>query len=221
MFCGQPVLAADLGNDLPDRWAELELGEEDGKWAGRLGPGGHFKPGGCVASTRVAILIPYRERESHLATFIKYMHPFLMRHNIEYAILVVNQTDNAPFMRGLLFNAGFLSASYVLPFSPDCLILHDVDNIPERQGLLYRCSPHGVFHMAAAVDRFQYQLFMPEYTGGVAAVTSDQFSALNGFSNLYLGWGCEDEDFYIRIVDRGLTLTRVDPQVNYLVLKCE
>ena len=141
------------------------------------------------------------------------MHPFLMRQNIEYAILVVNQTDNAPFMRGLLFNAGFLSAKYVLPFTPDCFILHDVDNIPERQGLFYRCSQHGVFHMAAAVDRFQYQLFMPEYTGGVAAVTSDQFSALNGFSNLYLGWGCEDEDFYIRIVDRGLTLTRVHPEV--------
>ena len=130
------------------------------------------------------------------------MHPFLMRQNIEYAILVINQTDNAPFMRGLLFNAGFLSAKYVLPFSPDCFILHDVDNIPERQGLFYRCSQHGVFHMAAAVDRFQYQLFMPEYTGGVAAVTSDQFSALNGFSNLYLGWGCEDDDFFIRIVVR-------------------
>ena len=143
------------------------------------------------------------------------MHPFLMRQNIEYAILVVNQTDNAPFMRGLLFNAGFLSAKYVLPFTPDCFILHDVDNIPERQGLFYRCSQHGVFHMAAAVDRFQYQLFMPEYTGGVAAVTSDQFSALNGFSNLYLGWGCEDEDFYIRIVDRGLTLARVDHEVDF------
>ena len=46
------------------------------------------------------------------------------------------------------------------------------------------------------------------------AITSDQFSALNGFSNLYLGWGCEDEDFYIRIVDRGLTLVRVHEQLS-------
>ena len=63
------------------------------------------------------------------------------------------------------------------------------------------------------MDRFQYQLFMPEYTGGVAALSSQQFRAINGFSNLYIGWGCEDEDFYIRIVEAGLSLVRVAPQV--------
>ena len=63
------------------------------------------------------------------------------------------------------------------------------------------------------MDRFQYQLFMYEYTGGVSAVTSDQYLSLNGFSNLYLGWGCEDEDFYIRIIKAGLSLVRVAPQV--------
>ena len=66
---------------------------------------------------------------------------------------------------------------------------------------------------AQAVDRFQYQLFMPEYTGGVAAISAQQFSAINGFSNLYIGWGCEDEDFYIRIIKAGLSLVRVAPQV--------
>ena len=65
------------------------------------------------------------------------------------------------------------------------------------------------------MDRFQYQLFMPEYTGGVAAITAGQFRAINGFSNLYIGWGCEDEDFYIRIVEAGLSLVRVDPQVRW------
>ena len=68
---------------------------------------------------------------------------------------------------------------------------------------------------AQSVDRFQYQLFMPEYTGGVAAITAGQFRAINGFSNLYIGWGCEDEDFYIRIVEAGLSLVRVDPQVRW------
>ena len=68
---------------------------------------------------------------------------------------------------------------------------------------------------AQSVDRFQYQLFMPEYTGGVAAITAGQFRAINGFSNLYIGWGCEDEDFYIRIVEAGLNLVRVDPQVRW------
>ena len=65
------------------------------------------------------------------------------------------------------------------------------------------------------MDRFQYQLFMQEYTGGVAAISSHHFTAINGFSNLYIGWGCEDEDFYIRIVQAGLSLVRVAPQVSY------
>ena len=192
-----------------------------------------MRPRGCEASTRVAIMIPYRDRESHLATFLRYMHPFLMKQNIEYTILVINQTDSAPFMRGLLFNAGYLTANHVLPFTPDCFILHDVDHIPERQALYYRCSSHGVLHLgniiiirivnhclisAQSVDRFRYQLFMLEYTGGVAAITSDQYQAINGFSNLYLGWGCEDEDFYVRIVDRGLTLIRVDARVSFLTI---
>lgn len=147
MFCDQPPFRSDERLDLPERWVDLDLEEEDAKWAGYLEPGGHFVPQGCVSSTKVAIMIPYRDRASHLGTFFKYMHPFLMKQNIEYAILVVNQTDNAPFMRGLLFNAGYQAARYALPFTPDCFILHDVDHIPERQGLYYRCSSHGVLHL--------------------------------------------------------------------------
>ena len=72
------------------------------------------------------------------------------------------------------------------------------------------------------MDRFQYQLFMQEYTGGVAAISSHQFRAINGFSNLYIGWGCEDEDFYIRIVQAGLSLVRVGPQVrSWSVVRAE
>ena len=159
VFCEQPVIRSNEKLDLPERWSDLVLEDEDAAWAGKMGLGGHVQPRGCQASTRVAIMIPYRDRASHLATFLKYMHPVLMRQNIEYAILVINQTDTSPFMRGLLFNAGYLSAKYVLPFTPDCFILHDVDHIPERQGLFYRCSPHGVFHMGTNFDSVCYIMY--------------------------------------------------------------
>ena len=180
-------------------------------------PGGTYKPLTCQPSTKVAILIPYRDRESHLATFIKIMHPLLQEQNIEYTILVINQTGQAPFMRGLLFNTGVLESLSVLPYSPDCFILHDVDHIPEMRALLYRCSDQGVFHMAQAVDRFDYNLFMYEYTGGVSAMKREQYESINGFSNLYMGWGCEDEDLYVRIVARGLTLVRVAKEVIHFI----
>jgi len=200
--------------DLPAEWENFSLTEEDRKWEGKLTPGGSYRPSNCQPSTRVAILIPYRDRESHMATFLKFMHPLLQSQNIEYVILAINQTGEAPFMRGLLFNAGVLESSSVLPFTPDCFILHDVDHIPEKQGLLYRCSDQGVFHLAQAVDRFDYNLFMYEYTGGVSAMKREQYEAINGFSNLYMGWGCEDEDLYVRIVTRGLSLVRVAVEVS-------
>ena len=200
--------------ELPRIWKNLSLPEEDRKWQEKLKPGGTYTPSNCQPSTRVAILIPYKNRESHLATFLKFMHPLLQTQNIEYNILVINQTGDAPFMRGLLFNAGVLESSSVLSFNPDCFILHDVDHIPEKQALLYRCSEQGVFHLAQAVDRFDYNLFMYEYTGGVSAMKREQYEIINGFSNLYMGWGCEDEDLYIRIVDKGLSLVRVAKEVN-------
>ena len=201
--------------ELPDHWGNLSLAEEDLKMADKMMLGGTYSPSTCHPTTRVAILIPYRDRESHLATFIRYLHPLLQEQRIQYTILVINQTGKAPFMRGLLFNAGVLESSSVLPFTPDCFILHDVDHIPEKRALLYRCSHQGIFHMAQAVDRFDYNLFMYEYTGGVSAITREQYHTINGFSNLYMGWGCEDEDLYVRIVAKNLTLVRVAKEVNH------
>lgn len=213
-LCPSPVVPSSAHLDTSHLLEPLLLEEEDQAWAGRLPPGGTFSPATCLATTRLAVLVPYRDRAAHLATFLRTMHPFLQAQAIHYTILVLNQTGEAPFMRGLLFNAGVAEAGRVLSPPPDCFVLHDVDHIPERHGLLYRCSPHGVFHLAAAVDRFDYQLFMAEYTGGVSAITAQQYTKVNGFSNMYLGWGCEDEDFYTRVVAAGLGLVRVGLEIS-------
>ena len=146
-FCSCPVVPISSSLDLPATWPDLSLEEEDAAWSGVLAPGGHYKPKECEATSRVVILIPYRDRQQHLATFLRFMHPFLQRQYVEYNVVIVNQTDSAPFMRGLLFNAGFLTSESYLPFHPDCYVLHDIDHVPERHALLYRCSPHGVFHL--------------------------------------------------------------------------
>ena len=54
-------------------------------------PGGYWKPQDCYARDRIAIIIPFRDRQSHLNILLKYLHPFLQRQQIEYRIFVVEQ----------------------------------------------------------------------------------------------------------------------------------
>lgn len=44
--------------------------------------------------------------------------------------------------------------------------------------------------------------------GGVSAMTKDQFEQVNGFSNMFWGWGAEDDDLYYRIKNSGLHISR-------------
>ena len=54
-------------------------------------PGGHFRPQNCTARQRVAIIIPYRQRENHLKVFLHNMHPMLQRQQADYTIFVIEQ----------------------------------------------------------------------------------------------------------------------------------
>ena len=55
-------------------------------------------------------------------------------------------------------------------------------------------------------DKYRYTVPWLGITGGVMAFTQSQYEAVNGFSNEYWGWGCEDDDMFVRIVDSCLHL---------------
>ena len=76
-FCPTPVVSSTKESDTTHLDEPLDLAGEDLMWEGKLPFGGSFSPTGCLPTTRVAILLPFREREAHLATFLRKMHPFL------------------------------------------------------------------------------------------------------------------------------------------------
>ena len=55
--------------------------------------GGSWRPSNCSARHRIAVVVPYRDRQQHLRIFLRYMHPFLQRQLLDYTIYVVEQVD--------------------------------------------------------------------------------------------------------------------------------
>ena len=53
--------------------------------------GGRFVPSRCRAQSRVAIIVPYRNREEQLKLFLNHIHPILSRQELVYGIYVVGQ----------------------------------------------------------------------------------------------------------------------------------
>lgn len=63
-----------------------------------LMPGGRFKPQDCIPRYNVAIIVPYRNRQDHLVSFIHHIHPFLQKQLIAYTIFIIEQAGKYSFV---------------------------------------------------------------------------------------------------------------------------
>lgn len=167
--------------------------------------GGWWKPETCKSWQKVAIIIPYRDRWKHLKILLKRLHPMLIRQQVHYRIFVIEQAGTTTFNRGKLMNIGYLEALNYDKF--DCFVFHDVDLIPENDQNIYMCDEHAR-HLSSAIDEMRYHVMFYNYAGGVIALNRENVKKINGYSNLYWGWGNEDDDLSARTRDAGLLLTR-------------
>ncbi|CAL8090606.1 unnamed protein product [Calicophoron daubneyi] len=157
---------------------------------------GLWMPVECRPSQMLALILPYRKRDEHLRTFLNHMHTFLRHQQLMYTIFVIEQLGSTRFNRAALFNIGFRESKRVGNF--DCFIFHDVDLIPEDDRLPYRCGDQPI-HLSASVDKHSYKLMYPTLFGGAVALSRSQFEKIRGFSNVFFGWGGEDDDLYYRV----------------------
>lgn len=173
--------------------------------------GGTWQPADCRPKQKVAILVPYRDREEDLRIFLHNIHPFLRVQLLEYTVYLIEQMDKKHFNRAVLLNIGYAEAMKQKKY--DCIILHDIDKFPENTHNLYTCGDKPV-HMISRVRyvgqeyRNTEKYFYKEYFGGVTAIAPRQFQQINGFSNMFWGWGSEDDDLYKRMHFHGLETTR-------------
>lgn len=92
------------------------------------------------------IIIPYLNRENNLIDLLYNLHSFLQRQFIHYRIVIAEQyNSNDPFNKGRLYNTAYKYVTTNLmnqnsKLKVNCLILHDVDLIPESDFNIYDCS---------------------------------------------------------------------------------
>ncbi|XP_046558093.1 beta-1,4-N-acetylgalactosaminyltransferase bre-4-like, partial [Haliotis rubra] len=105
---------------------------------------GYHQPAGCAFPQRLAIIIPYRDREVNLKILLNNLHRVLQKQQAEYAIFVVEQENGTPFNRGMIKNIGYLEAKALCHF--DCFTFHDVDLVPESERNTYFCGEKALHH---------------------------------------------------------------------------
>ena len=79
----------------------------------------------------------------------------------------------------------------------NCMILHDVDLLPEHDYNIYECDDFKPRHLSLMIRRNEalgyhknlYELLV----GGVLAIKPHIYEKINGFSNEYWKWGAEDD----------------------------
>jgi hypothetical protein len=151
---------------------------------------------------KVGIVVPYRDRLTHLQTFLSEIKKYFENQTLRYTVIVVEQDDAVEFNRGMLCNIGFIEAKKRLCSH---VVFHDVDMIPIDVDYSY--SEHPV-HLAT--DDLPFE----SYFGGITLFPIDVFEKINGFSNLYWGWGFEDDDLRYRCVRHGVPFkTHLEPVV--------
>jgi hypothetical protein len=135
---------------------------------------------------KFAIIVPYRDREQHLAKFLSYM-------DSKADIIIVEQEPGKPFNRGKLLNIGVLENDYY-----DYYALHDVDMLPVKADYSKPLAPT---LLATKVQQFNYKMPFPEYFGGVVLISRKDIVKCNGYHNEFWGWGGEDDDFRKRVLE--------------------
>jgi xylosylprotein 4-beta-galactosyltransferase len=184
---------------------------------------------------KLAIIVPYRNRAKHLIKFAPYITKYLNNQNINFKIFVIEQIEDKPFNKGLLFNVGVK----LLDDSFDYVVLHDVDLLPTTLSdnvVDYSFSEtpkHLISHYIESHDnsnilvnylkndnddvmkyikdakiRIDKKVHLENGFGGIVKMSIENFKQINGFSNQFWGWGFEDDDLLERVKKSGLSWDR-------------
>jgi len=155
---------------------------------------------------KLGVIVPYRDRESHLIQFKESISKYLNDRDISFELIIVEQSDAKPFNRGKLLNIGFIKAESL---GCDYVAFHDVDMLPIDVDYSYSKN---VYHLATnfILDSNYSKEVFQKYFGGVNLFPIESFKKINGYPNDYWGWGFEDDELFRRCISNGINTEKVE-----------
>jgi hypothetical protein len=153
-------------------------------------------------SYKIGIIVPYRNRFSHLIKFKNHIIPYLTSKGFDFELIIIEQDYAKTFNRGKLLNIGF---KYAKILHCDYVVFHDVDMLPVDVDYSYSDIPLQLSSNKGIVS--------DDFFGGVTLFPVQIFEEINGYSNDYWGWGFEDNDLLYRCILKKVFLDKKEIKI--------
>lgn len=170
-----------------------------------------------------SIIIPYRDRQSHLEVMLPRLQEVFK--DKQYEIIISEQNDNDVFQKNSLYNLA------VLKSTGNILVFHDVDYYPSDTVSYYTDKNTPLYPVKQVLflndsgelrDRkdvplgyINFHNDVGDHSGGVFVMHRSLFFNTNGLNPYYKGWGKEDDDTRDRLRLLGYKWKRNDEGLFY------
>ena len=164
-----------------------------------------------------SIIIPYRDRESHLEILLPRLQEVFK--DKSYEIIVSEQNDSDNFRIACVENVGFqyskgntiiLQQVDYYPTEDVSYEVKDIPVLPARRGIFLNednKTYRNYLDIPAGYRKWEQEID-PNFYGGVICMKREHFEKINGLNPNYKGWGNEDEDLRERFVWAGIPVKR-------------
>ena len=90
----------------------------------------------------------------------------------------------------------------------DSVIFHDVDILPSEELMPYYATPPCEGRPCHLGGRWRSKYTEDAFVGGAIAFHPQDFVSINGYANDNWGWGLDDEELGLRMVECGLRVVK-------------
>ncbi|VDN09068.1 unnamed protein product [Dibothriocephalus latus] len=184
---------------IPRSQYQSEIGAVNAKLSEEI-----FMPEFDYTKEKVAIIVPYRNRSQQLYAFLHHMWPFLSKQRKQYVLIVTEQAGTTAFNRAKLFNVAVRAVKESSNdddqlYDINCFILHDVDKVPISPSVVYECGQNFCHDICVTTRPYCIFRMYGAFMGAATAFRWEHIKTINGASNLFYGWGGENDDLRIRL----------------------